>query len=136
MVRLIPIPEMRGLVVLAGSSNIPFSLEIFETIPYHFQGYTMFILFKMGLASHFATQVLGSYTIRIKEKWIFKNSKQPSYQLKILNLTFRKVKTKIKASLSSLSSMGNHLTNSVLTEGVTTTSKKDSIFKIRHIGPG
>lgn len=53
MVKLIPIPEMRGLVVLAGSSNIPFSLETFETTFYHFQGATIFILFQMGLVSHY-----------------------------------------------------------------------------------
>lgn len=32
MVKLIPIPEMRGLVVLAGSNNIPFSLEILKLL--------------------------------------------------------------------------------------------------------
>lgn len=51
MTKLIPSPEMRGLVVLAGSSNIPFSLETFETTPYHFQGSTMFISLKKGLVT-------------------------------------------------------------------------------------
>lgn len=60
MVKLIPIPEMRGLVVLVGCSNIPLSLETFETTSYHFQGSTMFIeiLFQMGLVSHLATHAL------------------------------------------------------------------------------
>lgn len=51
---------MRGLVVLAGCSNIPLSLETFETTPYHFQGSTMFIeiLFQMGLVSQLATHAL------------------------------------------------------------------------------